>query len=131
MIERNATNSSKCTDKNSGKQQVTEYLGRIKHRFHDDRIFLFEVANVSTWSYPYENENESKGWSVIRRLNCGNRNINGVEKCESYNQAVLRIKEIAPTTPLLSLQGKCPDPIPTWTEFQTWLQENGLPKMDY
>ena len=131
MIERNAFNSSKSVDENRKKQQLIEYLESVRHSYYDDRIFLFEVANVSTWSYPYEDENESKGWSVIRLLNCGNRNINGVEKCESYDQAVRRIKEIAPTTPLFSLQGSCPNPIPTWSEFQTWLQENGLPKMDY
>ena len=94
-------------------------------------MYLYEVAKVKVWTYPYEDKNESKRWSLITRGNWGNTTIRGVQGFDSFDEAVQCLKRVAPATPLLSLDGKSPDPIPTWDEFQNWLSDKGLAKLPY
>jgi hypothetical protein len=112
-------------------EKFVEGLHRVKNRFHDDRMYVLEVAETTQFKFPYDFDQGETHWSVITRGNSPCYPITRTDEFNSYEEAVTYLKSVAPLTPRGSLDGECPEPAPSWNEFQDWLVEEGLPPMPY
>ena len=93
--------------------------------FHDDRMFVLEVAPVTTRVLASD-EPEKRQWSVITR-----RNVPGYPPFRSDSfptraEATEYYKQIVVETPRVSLGSKSPDPAPSLEEYQAWLEAENL-----
>jgi len=93
--------------------------------YYDDRLFVLELAQVTTRSLT-RSEAPRNRWAVITR-----RNIPGYSPFRSDDfgtreEAIQFLHQIAPTTPRISLGGKSPTPEPTLPEYRAWLLSSGL-----
>ena len=112
-------------------EEFLEGLHRTKNPFYDDRMYVLEVAETTQFKFPYDFDEGETRWSVITRGNWPYYPITRTDDFDSYEVAVTYLKDVAPLTPRVSLDGGCPEPAPSWNEFQDWLIEQGLPPMPY
>ena len=93
--------------------------------YFDDRLFVLELAQVTTRSLTQVETPKSR-WAVITR-----RNVRGYppfrsDDFETRDEALHYLHSMAPTTPRVSLRGKSPNPILSLAEFKAWLACSGL-----
>lgn len=93
--------------------------------FHDDRMFVLEVAPVTTRELT-SNEREKQQWAVITR-----RNVPGYPpfRSDSFStraEAVEFYKQMVVETPRASLGSQSPTPTPSLNEYQSWLRIENL-----
>ncbi|MDJ1463719.1 ankyrin repeat domain-containing protein [Nitratireductor sp. GZWM139] len=102
---------------------------RVDEDYLDDRMFVLEVRHSLSGSAIKAEHQET--WSVIT---C--RNVRGyppfrIDPFNTQAEAVRYLRKVAPQSPRVSLNGSAPFPVPSWSEFQNWLEENGLQRMPY
>jgi hypothetical protein len=110
----------------SAKQRIEDIVDD-EPRYLDDRMFVLEISRVTTWSMTSTNERQQ--WAVIER-----RNVFGYPptRCKEFDRrdaAVAFLKELAPQTPRVSLDGESPSPLPSWDEFQSWVTSLGVARL--
>ncbi len=124
-------NQASTSHDQASNRNFLEDLHRVKNRFHDDRMYVLDVAETTQFKFPYDFDHSETHWSVITRGNWACYPITRTDEFNSYEEAVTYLKGVAPLTPRVSLDGKCPAPAPSWNAFQDWLIEEGLPPMQY
>jgi hypothetical protein len=120
----NETRPHKSQDQ-AAKEEVPE------NPYHDDRMYVLEIGESTQFKFPYDFDKGETRWSVITYGNWPYYPITRTDDFDTYKEAVTYLKGVAPLTPRVSLDGKCPKPAPSWDEFQDWLREQGLPSMPY
>ncbi len=70
-------------------------------------------------------------WRFTKRRNCPSYPPTRTDDFDAYEDAVEYLKKVAPETPRVSLGKRCPNPPPSWDEFQDWLEASNLPRMPY
>jgi len=108
-------------------QRMEDEFYAQEPRYLDDRMFVLEISRVTTRSMTSTNERQQ--WAVIER-----RNVFGYPptRCKEFDRrdaAVAFLKELAPQTPRVSLDGESPSPLPSWDEFQSWLTSLGVARL--
>ena len=108
-------------------QRMEDEFYAQEPRYLDDRMFVLEISRVTTRSMTSTNERQQ--WAVIER-----RNVFGYPptRCKEFDRrdaAVAFLKEVAPQTPRVSLDGESPSPLPSWDEFQSWLTSLGVARL--
>ena len=111
----------------SAKQRIEDIVDDVEPLYLDDRMFVLEISRVTTRSMTSTNERQQ--WAVIER-----RNVFGYPptRCREFDRrdaAVAFLKELAPQTPRVSLDGESPSPLPSWDEFQSWLTSLGVARL--
>ena len=106
-------------------QESEFYFEYAPHEYHDDRLFVLELARVTTRSLTRA-EAPVERWAVITR-----RNVPGFppfrsDDFGSREEALQYLYKIAPLTPRVSLGGCSPVPPPSLPEFKAWLAASGL-----
>ena len=93
--------------------------------YYDDRLFVLELAQVTTRSLT-QIEAPRQRWAVITRRNVPGYPTSRSDDFGTREGAVHFVHQIAPTTPRISLGGKSPTPEPTLAEYKAWLLSCGL-----
>lgn len=86
--------------------------------FNDDRKFVMEISRVSV--------NGEPKWAVITRRNVPDYPAFRTDSFETREEALEYYKTIVVETPLVSLNGKSPNPRKTIEEYKQWLVEMQL-----
>ncbi len=119
----------RTTLQNSGCGSPSSKAYRVDEDYLDDRMFVLEVQRTLSGSAIKAEHQET--WSVITY-----RNVRGyppfrVDPFDTRAEAVHYLRRVAPQSPRVSLNGSAPVPAPSWSEYQNWLEENGLQRMPY
>jgi len=90
--------------------------------FKDDRQFVMEITPITVNGLPK--------WGVVTRRNVPHYPIIRSDHFETRSDAENFYKLLVVETPLVSLNGKSPEPKKTLEEYKTWLIEKGLKDRD-
>ena len=86
--------------------------------YNDDRKFVMEISRVTVNSLPK--------WSVITKRNVPDYPPFRVDNFDTREDAFKFYCELVPTTPLISLGEKSPDPPITLEQYKEWLKSKSL-----
>jgi hypothetical protein len=111
----------------SAKQRIEDIVDDVEPLYLDDRMFVLEISRVTTRSMTSTNERQQ--WAVITRRNVFGYPPTRCSEFDSRDAAVAFLKEVAPQTPRVSLDGESPSPLPSWDEFQSWLTSLGVARL--
>lgn len=94
----------------------------------DDRMFVVGIEPVE----PHEAPGSAPArWTLTTRRNVPGYALFRQRVFESREQAVAVLRQLAPSTPRLSLHGLSPVPAPTYDQHNAWLREQGLQPLAY
>ncbi len=133
LLERGATAIPGTSQRQQTEDAVYEFWAERRNRFLDDRMYVLEISRltpISAGLFPDPHTSPGK-WSVITRRNCPGYPPTRTDDFDAYEDAVEYLKKVAPETPRVSLGKRCPNPPPSWDEFQAWLEASNLPRMPY
>lgn len=133
LLERGATASIGPSHREQVEDAYCDFMMKRQNQFLDDRMYLLEVARltpISAGLFPDPHTSPGK-WSVITRRNCPGYPPTRTDDFDAYEDAVEYLKKVAPETPRVSLGKRSPNPVPSWDEFQDWLEASNLPRMPY
>jgi len=102
----------------------------LMYTYLDDRMFILEIGRIESIDSTI-GDHDNKTWAVVTRRNVFSHPVFRCDSFETKNEAVSYLKKVAPETPRVSLGGAHPSPIPSWDEFQNWLESIGLERMPY
>ena len=113
-----------------------------EQNYFDDRLFVLylcaskvdiEKGNDGTvWTTIYhENPPKNHIWSVVTYKNCHRYPLYRIDSFHKKEDAEAYMKEIEPTTPLVSLEGKSPDMSLSYEAYIAWKKENNLKDYDW
>lgn len=92
------------------------YEGKI---YNDDRIFILDLVLTERHCRTL--------WAVVTRRNYERFPPIRVDKFRSKEEAIVYIKQIEPTTPLISLGGKSPEQPFSYEDYCKRLNEKNIP----
>jgi len=107
--------------------------------YFDDRLFVLylcagkvEIEDGAIWTTIYhENPPEDHIWCVVTYKNCNRYPLYRIDSFYKKEDALGYIKKIEPETPLISLEGKSPQNLPSFEEYLLWKKENNLKDYDW
>ena len=110
-------------------------IDTIMKEYRDDRMFAMRLTSdfeksasgkISASMRPCSVLNTLKPVVLITYRNTHELPAIRVDEFGTYEDAVNYIRRVEPSCPRLSLQGKSPDPTPTWEAHLEWLHVSGL-----
>lgn len=93
--------------------------------FKDDRMFVLEVAPVTTRVLT-STAPEKLAWAVITRRNVPGYPPQRTDNFPTKAEAVDYYKKVVVETPRVSLGNKSPEPTPTLEQYTSWLLAENL-----
>ncbi len=93
--------------------------------FHDDRMFVLEIASVTSRSLT-SGESEKREWAVITRRNVPGYPPHRSDTFATRKEAVAYFNRIVVETPRVSSGSNTPDPVPSLEQYSSWLREEHL-----
>jgi hypothetical protein len=88
--------------------------------YADDRLYVLELRRNSP-------DADSKPWLLVTRENIVNYYPPyRVDQFKTYEEAIAYLNNVAPQVPLISLNGKAPDPLPSIEEFEDWVAKSNF-----
>ncbi|MSR76245.1 MAG: hypothetical protein EXS68_01470 [Candidatus Ryanbacteria bacterium] len=111
-------------------------------QYYDDRLFVLYLCKgkVETtpdndgiiWTTIYHEDVPNEHiWCVVTYRNCVGYPIAGVKHFTSRDRAVVYMWHIEPETPLISLNGLSPLPVPSYQDYLAWKKKNNLREFDF
>ena len=85
----------------------------------DDRLFVLDLQSATKSGRPV--------WAVTTRRNVEGFPPRRVDEFNSREAAIIYLKQVEPSTPRISLEGKSPSPEPTYEEYLAWCKSEGIP----
>jgi hypothetical protein len=110
-----------CWEKKASDDYHNE-LESINQLFHDDRMFVFEVAPVTTRRHDSQHRPQ-KEWAVITRRNVPGYPGTHTTTFLTRSEAVTYYRKVVVGTPRISLDQSSPNPKPSLNEYTSWLKE--------
>ncbi len=132
-----STNESIKTSDQVG-LDMDEYLFDGQN-YHDDRMYILYVAkcvsveaedHYRTTIY-HKEAPENHAWCIVTYRNSERYQAVKVDLFETEFKANEYLKEFAPRTPLVNLNGQPKKPYMTYSEYTEWTKDNGVNEYDY
>jgi len=95
---------------------MTLWQGQI---YLDDRLFILDLQQAT--------KNGQRVWAITTRYNVQGFPPRRVDDFDTKEDAILYLKKVEPSTPLISLSGKSPFPEPSYEEYLNWCKSEGIP----
>lgn len=93
------------------------------NEYFDDRVFVLDIARALPSSPPNPND---KPWCLVTRRNVRGYPPTRADDFDTWEAAAEYVRRIEPETPLISHDGKSPNPAPTYDEYLAWCREHGI-----
>jgi len=109
----------------------------MDENYNDDRMFVLEISRVKTRSFNAYHDGDGGVrhgkespwqwvWSVCARRNTPRYPPVRSTSFQTHEEALDYYKIAIVETPLLSLDGKAPSPVPSLDDYSQWLNAEGL-----
>ena len=107
--------------------------------YNDDRLFILHVCkctivksnDITSTTIYHEEAPKDHSWCVVTFWNDLRYKANRVDHFDTENEANEYATQVEPQTPLISLDGKSPNPYPTSEQYLDWKATNNMQEYDY
>ncbi|MFQ6239690.1 ankyrin repeat domain-containing protein [Sinorhizobium meliloti] len=121
LLRHGAIRNPKLKTKQDELNEYYEARERLQAHYFDDRVYLYEVGRGLSGSVLDVEFKET--YSVISRRNVHRYPPVRIAEFETYAEAIEFLRKVAPATPRVSLGHRPPDPVPSWEEYQKWVDQ--------
>ena len=108
--------------------------------YFDDRLFVLSLCRGRIQSGPegtvettilHESNADDLIWCLATYRNCQKFPLVSLIHFESKDDATKYATLIEPSVPLISLNGRSPNPTPSYSHYVKWKRDNGMSDFDY
>lgn len=121
LIRHGAIRNPKLKTRQDELNEYYDARERLQSTYFDDRVYIYDISFGLYGSLLSVERKET--WSVIARRNVHRYPPVSIWEFSTYDEAIEYLRKIAPTTPRVSLGKQPPDPVPSWEEYQQWVDE--------
>lgn len=121
LLRYRAIRNPKLNTKQDELNEYYEACERLQAHYFDDRVYLYEISRGLSGSVLEVERKET--WYVVSRRNVHRYPLVGIAEFGTYAEALEFLRKVAPATPRVSLGHRPPDPVPSWEEYQEWVDQ--------
>lgn len=92
---------------------------RLQADYFDDRVYVYEISRGTSGSVLGGESWQT--WAVIARRNVHGYPPVSIVEFQSFAEADEFLRRVSPATPRVSLGHRPPDPLPSWEEYNAWV----------